>query len=39
MFIAASYGMRRAELIAPDIRDIVNIAINQRGFEKPNIPS
>ena len=24
MFIAASYGMRRAEVIAPDIHDIVN---------------
>ena len=41
MFIAASYGMRRAEVIAPDIHhhDIVNIAINQRVFEKLNVPS
>ena len=40
MFIAASYGMQRTEVIAPDIRDIVNIAlINQRVFEKPNVPS
>ena len=30
MFIAASYGMRRAEVIAHNIHDIVNITINQR---------
>ena len=38
MFIAALYGMRRTEISAPDIHDIVNIAINQRVFEKPNVP-
>ena len=28
MFIAASYGMQRAEVIVHDIHDIVNVAVN-----------